>query len=45
VDPRAGVDDVEKRKFLNLPGLELDPSLVQPVVVGIPTTLSRLFRQ
>jgi hypothetical protein len=23
VDPRAGLDDVEKRKFLNLPGLEL----------------------
>jgi hypothetical protein len=23
VDPRAGVDDVEKRKFLALPGLEL----------------------
>jgi hypothetical protein len=25
VDPRAGVDDVEKRKFLTLPGLELRP--------------------
>jgi hypothetical protein len=23
MDPRAGVDDVEKRKFLALPGLEL----------------------
>jgi hypothetical protein len=23
VDPRAGMDDVEKRKFLTLPGLEL----------------------
>jgi hypothetical protein len=23
VDPRAGVDDVEKGKYLNLPGLEL----------------------
>jgi hypothetical protein len=23
VDPRAGLDDVEKRKFLTLPGLEL----------------------
>jgi hypothetical protein len=23
LDPRAGLDDVEKRKFLNLPGLEL----------------------
>jgi hypothetical protein len=24
--PRGGLDDVEKRKFLLLPGLELDPS-------------------
>jgi hypothetical protein len=25
VDPRASLDDVEKRKFLTLPGLELQP--------------------
>jgi hypothetical protein len=25
VDPRAGLDDAEKRKFLTLPGLELQP--------------------
>jgi hypothetical protein len=25
VDPRTGVDDMEKRKFLTLPGLELRP--------------------
>jgi hypothetical protein len=25
VDPRAGLDDVEERKFLTLPGLELRP--------------------
>jgi hypothetical protein len=25
VDPRASLDDVEKRKFLTLPGLELGP--------------------
>jgi hypothetical protein len=25
VDPRAGLDDVEKTKFLTLPGLELQP--------------------
>jgi hypothetical protein len=31
VGPRAGLDDVEKRKFLTLPGLELRPSVVQPV--------------
>jgi hypothetical protein len=23
--PRAGLDDVEKRKFITLPGLELEP--------------------
>jgi hypothetical protein len=32
VGPRAGLDDLEKRKFLTLPGLELRPlSVVQPV--------------
>jgi hypothetical protein len=25
VNPRAGLDDLEKRKFLTLPGLELRP--------------------
>jgi hypothetical protein len=30
VDQRAGLDDVEKRIFLTLPGLELQ-SVVQPV--------------
>jgi hypothetical protein len=28
---RAGLDDVEKEEFLSLPGLELRPSVVQPV--------------
>jgi hypothetical protein len=28
VDPRAGLDDLEKKKFLTLPGLEL-PALSQ----------------
>jgi hypothetical protein len=33
VDPRAGQDDMEKWKFLTMPGLELAPLLViQPVV-------------
>jgi hypothetical protein len=32
VGPRAGMDDAQKIKFLTLPGLELDPSVVQPVV-------------
>jgi hypothetical protein len=40
VDPRAGLDDVEKRKFLTLPGLELRP-LGSPVAV--PTTLSQFL--
>jgi hypothetical protein len=32
VDPRAGLDDMEKRKFFTLPGLELLPPLVvQPI--------------
>jgi hypothetical protein len=31
VGPRAGLEDVEKTKFLILPGLELRSSVVQPV--------------
>jgi hypothetical protein len=31
VGPRAGLDDVEKKKFLSLPGLEIRPLVVQPV--------------
>jgi hypothetical protein len=31
VGPRAGLDDVEKRKFLTLPGLELRPAVAQSV--------------
>jgi hypothetical protein len=31
VDPRAGLDDVEKRKFFILPGLELNSSVIQPI--------------
>jgi hypothetical protein len=31
MDPRAGLDDVEKRKFLTLPGLELRTLAVQTV--------------
>jgi hypothetical protein len=31
VDPRAGLDGMEKRKFLTVPGLELHPSVVQLV--------------
>jgi hypothetical protein len=33
VDPRAGLDDVEKRRFLTLPGLELR-YLGRPAVEG-----------
>jgi hypothetical protein len=31
VDPKTSLDGVEKRKFLILPGRELDPSVVQLV--------------
>jgi hypothetical protein len=31
VDPRASLDDVKKREILILPGLEIRPSVVQPV--------------
>jgi hypothetical protein len=31
VGPRAGLDDVEKRKFFNLRDSNSDPSVVQPV--------------
>jgi hypothetical protein len=31
VAPKAGLDDVEKRKCLTLPGLNSKPSVVQPV--------------
>jgi hypothetical protein len=31
VDPRARLDDVEKRKFLTLQELEIRPSVIQPV--------------
>jgi hypothetical protein len=37
VDPRAGVDDLEKRKFLTLPGLELPP-------LGRPARSQSLYR-
>jgi hypothetical protein len=37
VDPRAGLDDVEKRKFLPPPGLELRP-------LGGPARNQSLFR-
>jgi hypothetical protein len=37
VDPRADLDDVEKRKFLILPGLELRP-------LGRPASSQSLYR-
>jgi hypothetical protein len=37
VDPRAGLDDLEKRKFLTLPGLELRP-------LGRPARSQSLYR-
>jgi hypothetical protein len=44
VDPRASLDDVEKRKFLTLPGLGTPtPRSSSPEPVAIPTTLSQLL--
>jgi hypothetical protein len=37
VDPRDGLDDVEKRKFLTIPGLELLP-------LGRPARSQSLYR-
>jgi hypothetical protein len=37
VDPTAGLDDVEKRKFLTLPGLEVRP-------LGRPARNQSLYR-
>jgi hypothetical protein len=37
VDPRAGLDDMEKRKFLTVPGLELRPR-------GRPARSQSLYR-
>jgi hypothetical protein len=37
VDPRAGLEDVEERKFLTLPGLELRP-------LGRPARSQSLYR-
>jgi hypothetical protein len=31
VDPRAGLNDMEKRKFLTLLELKLNPSAIQPI--------------
>jgi hypothetical protein len=38
VDPRTGLDNVNKRKFLTLPGLELKP-------LGRPTRIQSLHRR
>jgi hypothetical protein len=37
VDPRVGLDDVEKRKFLALPALELPP-------LGLPARSQSLYQ-
>jgi hypothetical protein len=44
VDPRTGLDDVEKRKFFILPGLGTPTTQsFSPQPVAIPTTLFRLL--
>jgi hypothetical protein len=47
--PRAGLDDVEKRKLLTVQGLELHPSVVQPVAsrytdYGIPALIVARYK-
>jgi hypothetical protein len=39
--PRAGLDAVEKRKFLPLPGIERRPTSQHPI--SVPAELSRLL--
>jgi hypothetical protein len=41
VDPRTGLDDLEKRKIVSLPGHE-PRHLGSPVRIALPTALSRL---
>jgi hypothetical protein len=41
VDPRAGLDDMEKRRILPHPGIEHRPCSLEPVAV--PIELSRIF--
>jgi hypothetical protein len=36
VEPRAGLDGLEKRKLLSLPGLELRPLFVQSIASRSP---------
>jgi hypothetical protein len=36
-DPRAGLDDVKKKKLLNLPGLKLQPAASLYTDYAIPT--------
>jgi hypothetical protein len=36
MDSTAGLDDVERRKFMTLPGLILRFSIVQPVAILVP---------
>jgi hypothetical protein len=45
VGPGAGLDDVEKRKFLTLPGHELDSLLVQPLSRYIDYTAPTIRRR
>jgi hypothetical protein len=41
---RAGLDDVEKRKFFTQPGIELQtPGSISPLSAAIPTALSQLL--
>jgi hypothetical protein len=41
VDPKAGLDDVEKRKFLTYWDSNSDPLVVKPVALPTPTFFSK----
>jgi hypothetical protein len=44
VDLRTGLDDVSKRKFFTIQGLELQPACPALSAVAIPTELPRLSK-
>jgi hypothetical protein len=43
VDFRAGLEDLEKKKFFTLPEFELDPSVVQPIASRYTGSSFRAF--
>jgi hypothetical protein len=44
VDPRSGLDDVDKRKFLTVPGLEIQPVASRYTDYVVPALMSHSTR-